>query len=356
MVGKAFEQFRPFFIIMKKILLSMVLAIVSVTISFAQSSLLATLSHDGTVKTFYGAAALKSAHEAAVNGDVITLSAGTFQATDITKAVTVRGSGMSIDSLTNREPTVIAGDFSISVTDSTTERFTLEGIYHNNKITLGKLQNPMFLKCRFKEISCTSSSYSFVKNASFIHCKISTHLWLYEYDTASCINCVITYPSASGSNSMLEMVNCIIVTNHIASVKNGTLKNCFIEQQYSTDFQLSSTCTVLNNVGINSYGPTTNLNDLLFQNIPNKTNKKITNLSDFFKTYKGEWKDDENYELTDDAKTKYLGTDGTEIGINGGSLPFDETPTNPQITKCQVAAKSTADGKLSVDITIKAAE
>ena len=49
------------------------------------------------------------------------------------------------------------------------------------------------------------------------------------------------------------------------------------------------------------------------------------------------------------------GTDGTEVGIYGGSLPYDPTPTNPQITKFNVAAKSTADGKLSVDIEVNSA-
>ena len=59
--------------------------------------------------------------------------------------------------------------------------------------------------------------------------------------------------------------------------------------------------------------------------------------------------------LTTAAK-KYLGADGTEVGIYGGSLPYDPTPTNPQISKFNVAAKTTADGKLSVDIEVKSAE
>ncbi len=63
-----------------------------------------------------------------------------------------------------------------------------------------------------------------------------------------------------------------------------------------------------------------------------------------------------NFKLTDEAAAKYLGTDGTQVGMYGGNLIYDENPTIPQITKCNVAAKSTADGKLSVDIEVKAAE
>ncbi|MBR4897373.1 MAG: hypothetical protein IKZ48_01105 [Prevotella sp.] len=60
--------------------------------------------------------------------------------------------------------------------------------------------------------------------------------------------------------------------------------------------------------------------------------------------------------LIDEAKQKYVGNDGTEIGQYGGNLPWDIRILSPQITKCNVAAKTTADGKLSVDIEVKAAE
>ena len=48
--------------------------------------------------------------------------------------------------------------------------------------------------------------------------------------------------------------------------------------------------------------------------------------------------------------------DGTEIGMHGGVLPYDTTPSYPQITRMNVANKKTADGKLSVDIEVAGAE
>ena len=51
-----------------------------------------------------------------------------------------------------------------------------------------------------------------------------------------------------------------------------------------------------------------------------------------------------------------LGIDEKEMGIYGGNLPWDVYIPSPRITKCNVAAKTTADGKLSVDIEVKAAE
>lgn len=79
-----------------------------------------------------------------------------------------------------------------------------------------------------------------------------------------------------------------------------------------------------------------------------KDNEAIKNLFGY--------SDDNEYKLTEAAKALIKGTDGTEVGIYGGNLPYDPTPTNPQISKFNVAAKTTADGKLSVDIEVKSAE
>jgi len=93
----------------------------------------------------------------------------------------------------------------------------------------------------------------------------------------------------------------------------------------------------------------------------NSTNKYVSTISSVFKTYNVTGyntyiNDSWSFELTETAAQTYLGTDGTQVGIYGGNLPYSEDPTIPKITKCNVASKSTADGKLSVDIEVKAAE
>ena len=79
---------------------------------------MATLNHEGTISTFYGTVALRQAHAAAVSGDVITLSSGTFLSTDISKAVTIRGAGMDVTKVNDivNEPTILSGDFKINPT------------------------------------------------------------------------------------------------------------------------------------------------------------------------------------------------------------------------------------------------
>ena len=87
----------------------------------------------------------------------------------------------------------------------------------------------------------------------------------------------------------------------------------------------------------------------VFYWINKQTNKRLKQFDALFKA--GTF-----YELTDEAKQEYVGNDGKELGIHGGNLPWDSHILTPQITKCNVAAKTTADGKLSVDIEVKAAE
>ena len=127
-------------------------ALAMATMSFAQSSVLATLSHEGEISTFYGVTALKSAVEAAENGDVITLSSGQFNAVDISKTITLRGAGMSVstDSINSHEATIIQGAFTISQADTIEGRIVMEGLYFGQAVSYeGVLKNAQFLKCRF---------------------------------------------------------------------------------------------------------------------------------------------------------------------------------------------------------------
>lgn len=316
----------------------------------AQSSLIATLSHENDVKVFYGASALKEAHAAAVGGDVITLSSGTFNACDITKAITLRGAGMAVDTVYNNEPTIITGDFKICVAD-TVNRFTLEGVYNNNEINYdGTLEKAMFIKCRLKSIDYKSANGSILKNATFLHCRISDQVNLYTNSSASMINCIVEDPQTYG-NAVFEFVNCILIFPSYNYVSNSTYKNCFINYARNSSNYIKESCVAYNCIGFGGD---------VFKYMTNSTNKIVSDLSSLFKTYTTITSlnnlDSETFELTEDAKTKYLGIDGTQIGIYGGAMPFEITPTNPQIQKCNVAAKSTVDGKLSVDIQVNVAE
>lgn len=328
---------------MRKFFLSFVLCLCGAFSAFAQNSLLATLSHDGTVSTFYGAGALQEAHASAADGDVITLSSGTFLSTDITKAITLRGAGMQADTLRGTLPTILSGDFKINVSDTLTNRLTIEGIYNNNTVFVnGILKNAMILKSRFKKWDYNISGV--MKNVSFIHCMIMDSFRALSESSFSCVGCFVFTMQHFTNVISVECSNCVI--QHAYSMNGVTASNCIMGAVDKHDFEgrVAYNCVVWGD------------RPSFFNKISNRTNKNVPYIGNIFKTYSGNVKDDTNFELTESAKTTYLGIDGTQVGIHGGSLPFDATPSNPQITKCNVAAKSTADGKLSVDITVNAAE
>ena len=335
---------------MKKLFLSLVAAMMAATTTFAQSSLLATLSSNGNITTYYGADALRNAHADAIDGDIITLSSGSFTAVDIEKGITIRGAGMEVDAATQSEPTIIVGNFSISIPETSTSPLTIEGIYSNYFIKQTKeLRNATFLKCRISELF--SSATSSVQNITMIHCKITKELVCPTNSTISCLNCVIWNPRTySNSTSVYEMTNCVLQKSYVNSeMFSSTFKNCIFVGTNNSLF--SSTNTMYNCVLATD---DTSFNH--FKNISNTTNK-VVSYDSVFKTCKdGTYSDSENFELTDDAVFEYLGTDGTQVGIYGGNMPFNPVPSNPRITKCDVASKSTADGKLSVDITVEGAE
>ena len=79
---------------MKKYLTILVAIIGYSTVCIAQSNFVATLSHDGNFTHYYGSGALQSAYNASEDGDIITLSPGTFSLSGMYKAITLRGTGI----------------------------------------------------------------------------------------------------------------------------------------------------------------------------------------------------------------------------------------------------------------------
>lgn len=365
----------PNFFLMKKLVVSL-FVLLCTTMSFAQTSLLATLSHEGSISTYYGSSALKEALEKATDGDAITLSAGQFLAANITKNVTLRGAGMSVrtDSIYSHEATIVQGAFEIVPTDSTTGRIIVEGVYFTSDITYkGLVRNPLFMKSRFSTVK--SGDGGRLVNATLIHCRVASGFGLADNSNACFVNSVVWEPTNDGTNgSNFEFDNCVIsfpgensinTTTFAGKVINSYYKNCMIMAKWQRIGPASYpfcgipySCTAINCVGCCSTESTNEHDNNIFCNISSKntTNKNVIKPAAVLETGGFTYNDSEKYELIDEAKTKYLGTDGKQIGIYGGSLPYEEDPTTPQITKCNVAAKSTADGKLSVDIEVKAAE
>lgn len=111
-----------------------VIAFVFTMVAWAQNNDVATaiLQSGENTTVFTGINALVQAVEAAADGDVITLSAGQFYETDITKSVSVIGAGYEADATTGTGVTSIIKNgyycLSIGKADETLQNVHLEGL------------------------------------------------------------------------------------------------------------------------------------------------------------------------------------------------------------------------------------
>ena len=339
---------------MKKFFLSLVAAIVAATATYAQSSLVATLSHNGETTQVYGANALVESHEAAADGDVITLSSGTFSATTVTKCITLRGAGMFGNSNTQVLPTTISGTMTFGISADAEGRLIIEGLCFNNDVYFtGTLKNPLFEKTIFQNsVRYNVNNLPTVITPTYIHCFAKSSV--YNKANNTFINCVLGEVSSyDGYYNTYE--NCVVITGQSSGwqyVKNQAFKNCILVS--TSDHQidaLESSCSAYNCLAIYNGAPSSW--SRIFYHVGNNTNTEIQdNGSSVFKTYTGTFTDSETFELKDEAASTYLGHDGTQVGIYGGTAPFDPTPSNPQVTKFEVDS-STANGKLTVKINVE---
>lgn len=350
---------------MKKLILSLIAVAVGTLSSFAQSDLVATLSHGSSLSTFSGMDALSEAYAVAEEGDVITLSPGVFNAVNIEKAITVRGAGMQPMESNGYVVTQITGAMTITVPDDASSVLTLEAvnplagvnIYGNNLAPIN------VMKCRFEN---NVEGYGISMNA--VSCIFVTRLGASinssnKYNTTlNCYNCVITSATAAGiRESYLAKIvanNCIVLTND-DYVPYCSFTNCIISS-FDSNAELPQTCNAHNCVGINLWS-TPNC----FQNIVDPTNVMVegtstTACASVFKTYIPAKVNSnvvppaftETFELTETAAATYLGDDGTQVGIYGGTTPFNPTPTNPQVKKFTVNSTTEGD-QLKVKINVE---
>ncbi len=348
---------------MKKIILSLIAVAVGTLSSFAQSDLVATLSHGSSLSTFSGIDALAQAYEAAVEGDVITLSPGVFNAVNIEKAITVRGAGMQPMESNGYVATQLSGQMVVKVPSNTFSILTLEGVQvlGASNIMGSSLAPVHFIGVRFEdEVAAAGVS------ANATSCIFGKRLWSKSYislsgigsssgsTTLNCFNCVMAILSSDGlSNSIVAKIvatNCIFRANYDA-LHYSNLTNCIVISgtDSGSPLPLPGTCNAHNCVGINSRSTPD-----LFSNILDPSNAMAEGFN-IFKTLT--WLGaspafTETFELTETAAATYLGDDGTQVGIYGGTNPFNPTPTNPQVKKFTVNSTTVGD-QLKVKINVE---
>ncbi len=320
-------------------LLSLLVCVAGTAKSLAQTQV-ATLQHGEETTAFYGVNAFVEAHEAAESGDIITLSSGNFVPTDITKGITLRGAGVAVDTLAGTLPTVIGGDLSLEMEDES-EILSIEGILFTNIVRYGYLMNPTFTRCNFTSIDIDFYG-EWMHNAQFINCYIDTFYHVQAYSTQF-VNCVVWNIFDINNVSPASFVNSILFDNQPYSGLLAT--NSII---VDGGFNHSSTCSFINCIGI-KFG-----NDTAFGEGYAVNCGMYDGLSEVFENYdESTWNSfEEQFLLNDEIAMGFLGTDGTQVGIHGGPIPYSPYPNYMVRSNVTVAPRSTIDGQLNIEVEV----
>ena len=277
----------------------------------------AILHHDKKPTAIYDADKLSDALNAAVAGDTIYLSAGTFPTFTLEKAITIKGAGtntkisngVNIDipgnpTLTSSLLEAVEVNGAITVKSDMTN-FLIKMVKTTDLQFANQLNtNALVDRCYLDKFTITSAMTDFYVRNSYIWNLTSTSL---KFNKCNFINCRIQgdWNKAAG-----RFINCELRrTGDNTSIKSSILSYSLVYSYF------------------NSVDPSTYQEKVYFDS-------------------------NDNWLSVDDRLNKgYICKDGTVVGVEGGKTPYSLTPSGPKETSSTVKV-SDSEKKLNVSITV----
>ena len=268
---------------------------------------------------------------------------------------------MVADIVAGTMPTRILGNVSLQIDNNDGLNLKIEGIcFSGNYFVYKHVVNPVFSKCIFNQIR-TSSYGGYMENPVFNSCIINLFDGASGVSNAMFTNCIIL-ETMIGSNRSLDYVsfelnnymvdcgisqdvyyNCIVNLHPAYTQYKRMIVNSII---YSNDTAQSTTAIVSNTIGIQD-----SIN--YFATPISGNNINLNGFESIFNTFRGTYTDGETFELTQQAASTYLGSDNTQVGVYGGSTPFNPKVTDMRILKVSPAYSSNANGQLPVNVQLR---
>ena len=306
-----------------------------------------TLQHSGKTRLFYGNNSFSEACDASVNGDTLYLSPGGFTPpASISKGRVGIGAGYAPDSVTIKRRTTIGGTLNIAVGAS---HLQVEGLYVANDIifseNVGDIDSVIIKRIILNKLYFNSSGGRRRLGCEVAECILSE---VANLDSLSIFHNNIIQGTFYGVNNLLVENNIYLgLCQVLQNVKNTTFSNnIYLCTCDNISASLSEDCSdnvFYNNLFVKIFIDTTNTNT--YKAADSTIFVKYSSNADFFA---------QDFHLKDPSK--YIGTDGTQIGIYGGVHAAKEgaAPFNPQILSKSVAPKIDADGKLKISFKVAA--
>lgn len=313
---------------MKKYLLT---AVCIIMMSMTASGLTinkALLDHNGEVTLFDGDK-IQDAVDAAEDGDVIYLTLGTFKPFNVTKQITIKGTGVE---------SVVDGDINISIPNAPTlNKPVLEAFYVTGSVKVNNpLGNLIVRQCLMSSFTigakviggtierCQIGIMSFsgiIQDLTIDRCNISSDFALSStIESMTVMNSYVSGLCAnSGATNNTTFVNCNLYFSS-CNYFSGTIINSIVGHNSTQNKTLNS--TVLVNSLINKYytygGYFGNISfgaSTVRQNCYTLSTSSLSTTTSSLQA------------------NGYLGTDGTVVGIYGGDTPYDDNMLVPLVPK-----------------------
>lgn len=331
-----------------------VVALCCAVVAWAQQNDMSTaiLQHEaqGEVQTslYIGMDALINAHEAAVDGDVITLSAGTFYLASIRKAVSVYGTGFEANEATGTDVTTLVKKDGYNMQVGKTSSGVLENVH------LEGLRIDCGLDISWNNGQQTDP----VKNLTVTKCYITGNIAFNNNITDVKVSqCVITGGvfgnSATYLATNLTICNCHIGTlvRTFAAESSVLIDHCIIKEGFYHDdqcdvsaFTWQNCIFVLDSWYHRNVGYGSHVYNNIFPNFERSLPATANCEGNFevpespFVGGNATYSPENTFEIK--APTVWIGNDGTEIGINGGE-GFSKVPATPVVKNLSAIPEGT---------------
>mgnify|MGYP005981409351 CR=1 FL=1 len=327
----------------------LVLLLVPFSIAGFAAQLTATLQSGDKVTPFYGNNAFADAYSASADGEIITLSPGSFNnVPEIAKSITVIGSyAFSEDT---SKATLVNGDITV-----TADNVALEGLRFINTLKIKATNNLNVSRCY---ISLTedleNGENKYHGNSTFTDCMIPQYKAMSFSKNTVLRNCCINYfedCNESANPALIENCNIPLFAcydyGYYYCQPYAIYRNCFLGL-FAWSSSSGSTPT------LHVYSPSEFHNNLFYENYyssPGYANMKAWTI-----IFGSCIEDGNNYNYAYEIKSrdkvlrysslipyKYLGT-------SYGPADHKEYPAVPAVTKAEIDTQTDAEGKLHVKI------
>lgn len=305
---------------------------------------IAVLQSGENVKVFKGPNALTNAHEEAVDGDVITLSEGSFNACNITKSVSIYGAGYEENKTNGTLLTQINSIVTVGLQDKTLSNVHLEGLYLSGGLNVGggindyPLANLRVVKSKINYIYSNSTN----SNTSFDQCVIlgqmnadNNTLLVADLYFRNCIMPQSAFQNYRNTNSHMTIDHCIVGAiypsgyNPFRNSHPGLLtltNSIYVRSGNSGSVGFPSDSFVKNCISDQS-------------NVVNYTNCFYVDKALIFKDGENaDYSPTRTYELQ--QPTVWVDDKGNQIGIRGGN-GWSKVPSTPVVKNLSVTPSGT---------------